>query len=819
MLKSGLMVLMLSALSISAHAETLRLEAKAPPAAVREGLVQTGANRSPSGQVIAVNDRYLTLGGQPWFPVMGEFHYSRFPRAYWEEQLLKMKAAGVTVVSTYVIWRHHQTEPGAIDFTGDNDLRAFVELAQKHGLYVFLRPGPWVHAEVRFGGLPDWVVDSSYTRSNDPTYLSYVDGFFGALSQQTKGLMWKDGGPVIGVQIENEYNRAGPLQGREHIARLKAMLIDKGFDVPLYTVTGWDNAVWPRGEVIPVFGTYVDEPWAARSDKLPPKSSYLFQFGVRNEKGLGAQGSTSQQDDGARDADITPFFGAEYGGGVPAMYRRRPVLGAKDIPSMVVTKVGSGVNLLGYYMFHGGQNPWGQPTHEETVASGGFNDTPQLGYDFQAPLGQYGQRNPSHDALKPVHSFLAAFGDRLAPMAVYAPEITPKNAADFAPLRWSLRANGEAGFVFVNNHVRQYDTPVHKDVRFTLSLPKGELTLPSKGVDIPSMAFVWPVNFDLSGINLVWATAQPMTQISDDEGTIYVFAPTSPTPTESLPVEFAFDAAEVKSVTGGGKSRVVEGRLIVSDVLPTKTTLLRIKGVNGQSARILLLNRNTVSMVTKLPYQGRDRLIVSAGHVFSAANGGLEVSAIDESRLGVGIYPPLKSAPKSNMKLTASKNDGFFQYWQVALPKDPALKAEVTPTRPAGKVPPLKMTGPAGSAIIPTPEVFGQSAAWEIRIPPQAFDGAEDVFVALDYEGDVARLFSGTQMIDDHYYDGRAWWIGLKRYRQLLDKPLILTVLPMREDAKIFLEDHHRPKTYEDGQVARLRSVRIVPEYRLKLEP
>ncbi|MFT4089943.1 MAG: beta-galactosidase [Asticcacaulis sp.] len=800
--------------ALPATAETLSLTVPEAAPAVREGLLKMGANRSPDGHVITANDRYLTLDGKPWFPVMGEFHYSRFPRAYWEEQLLKMKAGGVTVVSTYVIWRHHQPEAGAIDFTGDNDLRHFVELAHKHGLYVFLRPGPWVHAEVRFGGLPDWVVDSSYTRSNDPAYIAHVDGFFSALSEQTKGLMWKDGGPVIGIQIENEYNRAGPLQGREHIAALKALLIEKGYDVPLYTVTGWDNAVWPRGEAIPVFGTYVDEPWAARSDKLPPKSSYLFQFGIRNEKGLGAQGSTSQQDDGARDTDITPFFGAEYGGGVPPMYRRRPVLAVSDIPSMVVTKLGSGVNLLGYYMYHGGQNPWGRPTHEESVASGGFNDTPQLGYDFQAPLGQYGLPNHSYVRLKPIHSFLNSFGDRLAPMTVHAPDVTPKDAADFGPLRWALRSDGHSGFLFVNNHVRQYysETKVRENTRFTLNLPSGSLTLPSEGVRVGlQTSFIWPVNFDLSGINLVWATIQPVTQITDDEGDLYVFQPTS-----LAPIELAFDAAQVRAVSAG-KRRTDGKHLIVSGLSPDAHNLLRITGTDGRVSRVLILHKDT--NVTKLPYQGRERLIISGGHVFSAANGGLEVSHIQDDRLSVGFYPPLAAAPKANMKLALSDRPNLFQHWVVSVPRPEIRQAEVTAIRPAGKVPPLKMTGPAGSAILPTPEVFGQSATWEIHVPADAFDGAEDVFLEIDYDGDVARLFSGTQMLDDHYYDGRKWVIGLKRYRHLLDKPLTLSVLPFREDAKIFLEDHHRPKSYTDGQVARLNSTYFNREYRIRLEP
>jgi len=464
-------------LGAPALAETVTLDASQAPPAVFTPSLKLGQGRSPSGQIIAVNNRYLTLDGKPWLPVMGEFHYTRFPRAYWEEQILKMKAAGVTVVSTYVIWQHHQDKPGEFDFEGNRDLRAFIQLCQKHGMLVYLRPGPWAHAEVRFGGIPDFVVDKTLTRSNDPQYLAYVKAFFDAIGKQSRGLLWKDGGPVIGIQIENEYNRVGPLQGREHIAMLKQLLLGAGFDVPLYSVTGWDNTVWPEGEAIPVFGSYVDEPWAVTTAKLPPKTSYTFQYGSRVEYGLGAVGGISPNGDADRDQPNTPFFGAEYGAGVPAMYRRRPLIQPDDIAAMVTTKIGSGVNLLGYYMFQGGQNPSGSPSREENTSIGGFNDLPKLGYDFGAPLGEYGQSHPVLNALKPIHAFLNAFGDRLAPMTVYAPSTGPADASDLKTLRWSVRADGKRAFVFVNDHVRQYPMADHPDVMRPLHCRRSIFTM------------------------------------------------------------------------------------------------------------------------------------------------------------------------------------------------------------------------------------------------------------------------------------------------------------------------------------------------------
>lgn len=789
----------------AANAETVSVDARATTAPLSGGL-NMGEARTPDGHTLTVNNQYLMKDGQPWLPVMGEFHYTRVPRADWEDQLLKMKAAGVDIVSTYIIWQHHEEHRGQYDWSGNHDLRAFVELAAKHGLYVFVRPGPWAHAEVRYGGIPDWVVDSVPTRRNDPTYLAYVDSFYQQVGQQLRGLMWKDGGPVVGVQIENEYNRTGPQQGREHIAALKAMLIKDGFDLPLYTVTGWDHTVFPRGEVLPVFGTYVDEPWDASTQKLPPKASYMFQFGIRNEKGLGAQAGTSTEDDGERDLGITPFLGAEYGAGVPVMYRRRPILDPDDISSMVTAKLGSGVNLMGYYMFQGGQNPTGAPSREETTAIGGYNDLPKLGYDFQAPLGQYGEAHPVLARLRPIHVFLNAFGDRLAPMATHAPAGYNQDSGDLKTLRWSVRSDGTHGFVFVNNHVRQYAMATHRAVQFKISLASGDLTFPSQGVDIADGAyFIWPINFDLSGVTLTYATAQPLTKIKDAKGDLYVFSAS-----DNIPVELAFNAADIASVHGA-KSSVANGRLIVTGVKPTTNGLIEVRTRSGKTARILILTQTQATQISILPISGAPHLVLTDAEAFEAPAGGVALRQMGDAHFHAAIYPAL---PATSGK--RAKTDGLFQVFDITLPAK-TLTAQLTQVRPAQKVPPLKMTGPEKTAVQPQPETFGASAAWQITLPADVLAGVDDVYMRVDYQGDVARLLSGSEMLDDAYFNGPAWNIGLKRYAARLDKPLTLTVLPLREDAQIYLDEAWRPRTFTDGQIAEVRSVTLIPEYRITI--
>ena len=127
-------------------------------------------------------------------------HYSRVDRRFWADSLQKMKAGGIDIVSSYVIWIHHEEIEGEFDFSGNKDLRKFIQLCQDHGLYFFLRIGPWVHGEVRHGGFPDWLLAKGFeVRTNDERYFAEVYRFYNRIYSQIQGLQFKEGGPIIGI--------------------------------------------------------------------------------------------------------------------------------------------------------------------------------------------------------------------------------------------------------------------------------------------------------------------------------------------------------------------------------------------------------------------------------------------------------------------------------------------------------------------------------------------------------------------------------------------------------------------------------------------
>jgi hypothetical protein len=805
-----------------ANAETLlRIDASAPAKTPLENKLQMGASVSPSGVKLGANSQYLTRDGKPWLPVMGEFHYSRTPAAEWETELRKMKAAGIDIVASYVIWNHHEPRDGQFDWKGQRDLRRFVQLAAKAGLEVVVRMGPWVHAEVRYGGIPDWVVNAMPTRSNDPQYMRHTERLYQQIAAQIKGLLWKDGGPVVGVQLENEYNLNGPGEGAAHISALKELARKAGVDVPLYTVTGWDQTVYPSGEVTPVFGGYPDEPWAVSTKELPPKETYAFRFDSRVSGDLGAQTKAKGKGTAESDMETTPFLGAEYGAGLPFMYRRRTVVSPDDIASMLPVQLGSGVNLIGYYMFHGGRNPMDLTSLEESSLSGGYNDTPMISYDFQAPLGPDGQQRPVLAKLRPYHLFMRDFGDRLAPMTVRKPDVTPSSPADLATPRFALRSKGDSGFLFVSNHVRQYAMPAQKQLRFSVQLPGGSKTFPRKPVDIANGSyFIWPVNMDLDGTRLSYATAQPVARLdSGKAGITYVFAASA-----GVPVELAFEAGAAARLSApGARTVTADGDVVIEGITPGTGAVVTIQRAQKPPVTLLVLTPQQAESMTVEQFAGQRRLVLSEQQAWfdgsadgSAGAGALRLRSDGNPAFRFAVYPALQKAPrlstasKSGAALRASA-DGVFQAYETRLPERRA-EAKITPLRDAKNVAPVVIGGLARAAIQPIPESFRNAASWRIELP----QGEKNALVELDFVGDIGRLFNGTRMLDDWYYSGYGWQYPAA---QAGTGPLTLSVLPLRADAPIYLPKEGRPDFGGKQQVAELRGVKVTPVYTLAVQP
>jgi beta-galactosidase len=787
----------LIALVTVAGAGPLTATVRTAPAPLAEEF-HMGASRSPDGVSVAIDSESLRLDGQPWAPVMGEFHYSRYPAAEWREELLKMKAGGISIVSTYVFWIHHEEIEGDWDWSGNHDLREFVRLAGSVGLKVVVRCGPWCHGEVRNGGFPDWLVEKGWKlRSVDPRYLDQVRVLYGQIASQLRGDLWKDGGPVIGIQLDNEYE--GPA---DYMLALKQIARDAGLDVPIYTRTGWTQVTTPMpfGEVVPLYGAYAEGFWSRELTSMPGIFPNSFRFSLLRFENNIAREQLGRGD--VRDApDVAryPYLTCEIGGGMMTSYHRRILINPQDVESTALIKLGSGSTSLGYYMYHGGINPDGKLTtlmEAQNTLLTNYNDLPVKNYDFQAPIGEYGQLRPQYHLLRRMHLFLADFGAAFAEMPPAMPDIRPGPQGDTSTLRWAVRSDGASGYVLVNNYERSLEMPAKHSVQFTLSLPSGPLTFPAAPVDVAADSmFFWPFNLDVGhGVRLRYATAEPVCALDGADGRTVFFAETP-----GVPSQFA-----------------IEGEAAPRSASPGRGVAFRVPGTDGKTVQVVLLSDSDSLALWKGEYQGRDRVFLTkAGLVLDGDVARL--SSGDRADLVIGVYPEPAGLP-------GGEADGIFTRYSPPAPPALSLSPAIEKIQEAGPprdIPIGKISEPV--ATEPSDSDFMKAAVWRIKLPA-GIEMGSDPILRVHYVGDAARFTLNGRLLVDDFYNGRAFELGLRRYAPLITGgELEIAVLPLRRDAlagekqRIFVADSARPDFGNAAAVADVEGAEIIPTYEVQL--
>jgi beta-galactosidase len=205
--------------------------------------VPVAAQDTPgSAHHIGIDGDHFVLDGGPLQIISGELHYERIPHEYWRDRLKKARAMGLNTISTYVFWNVHEPKPGVYDFSGSLDVAAFVRTAQEEGLYVILRPGPYACAEWDLGGLPAWLLadPNIVLRSGDDKFLAPAERWLQRLGRELAPLQITHGGPIIAVQVENEYGSFG--NDHDYMKRILAALRNAGLgEVLLYTADGGDE--------------------------------------------------------------------------------------------------------------------------------------------------------------------------------------------------------------------------------------------------------------------------------------------------------------------------------------------------------------------------------------------------------------------------------------------------------------------------------------------------------------------------------------------------------------------------------------------------
>jgi beta-galactosidase len=745
---------------------------------------------SPHGETIALHPHYLIRNGRPSIPIMGEFHPSRFPRQYWREELQKMQAGGIEIVSSYVFWIHVEEEEGVFDWSDDRDLRTFVKTCGTLGLEVLLRIGPFAHGECRNGGLPDWLYGRAIAvRSNDERYLFYVRRFFREIAQQVEGLLFKDGGPIIGIQVENEYMHAGapwevPFRrgaawvpagsdGSSHLILLKELALEVGLEVPIYTCTAWGGAAVPAEGFLPMHAAYAFTPWVMDPQfEQRPTREFLFR---RLQEAAWAQQELTY------DVSRYPYAYCEMGTGIQITYHHRPLVPAECTQALLVVALGSGCNWPGYYMYHGGSNPVGKHGYLNEYS------VPRISYDFQAPLGEYGQVKRSYHRLRQLHLFLQAFGEHLAPM----PVALPLAARTLQPeqtqiLRYAARSRDGAGFLFLNNYQDHAETEDLSDITFQLILPQETLTLPRRGglTLCRHVSAILPFNLALEGgVLLKYATAQPLTVLRNEHETTYIFfAP------PGLPAEFALARTTPLALRITGGTLDEDGPYLYAQLQAGPAACLEMTTAHGRALRLLVLTQEQADAAWKVHLQGCDYLILFEGLVLTEQET-LHLSWRERETLDLLTYPPLPTGTRPSTASWEQVSSALFAHYRLEVPAcTPELHLEQ-----------------------PTPETL------RVRIASEALGPLHEAFLRVDCLADVGEVYLDGRLVADHFFNGQPWEIGLKRFLHAgADLELVLRFSPLAADASV--RRYFPAEALSAGAAGvSLRSIAILPEYRATL--
>jgi hypothetical protein len=744
---------------------------------------------SPTGESLGVNSYYLERDGRPYFGVSGEFHFSRCDARDWRDELIKMRMCGVGIVSTYVFWNHHEEEQGTFDWSGRRDLRRFVLACGELGLWAIVRIGPWAHGEARNGGLPDWLYGQPFDlRSNDPGYLELVARLYGEIGAQLRGLYFKDGGPVIGTQLENEYMHAGApwemttgvsdewvesgRDGEAHIRELLRLAREAGIDTPLYTCTAWGGAAAPLPETLPLWGGYSFQPWLFYGDIAEHPATPEYAFRDYHSDAV----PRAYNFEPRYAPESLPYACCEMGGGMACFYKYRFKMPPAAVEAMAVVKAAGGCNFLGYYMFHGGTNPRGSlsPFLNEHAL-------PKLSYDYQAAIGEFGQVREHAKGLALLHHLFRGFEDRFCRTTTVLPagasSIDPRDAD--AP-RFAARAEGRSGFLFLNNYQDHFEMRDREGLAFELALPGGPLRIPREGgLRLKrGVACVLPFHFDLDGVDLAYATAQPIARIPGPEGPAYFFC--SP---EGMEAEYRLDEGSSARLEDMGEG------------------WLRVVGADGSPRLICTLSRSEALRFWKAELGGRAYALLSEPPVLVDAAGdrgdaaSLRLECVGDGPFELAAFPPLPGAsplaPARMRELGARR--GFARY-AIELPAA-GLRFEV--------------------------ERRGERKA-ALSFDPASLPPCKRAILRVEYEGDIGNAYAGGALVSDNFSNGEAWDIDLLRVDgDPLSKGLVLDVRPTRVGGKVRSDTSMAGRSAEAerelGSILGLRAM-IVRDAVLRLE-
>jgi len=760
------------------------------------GHIKLGGS-NPDGETLSFTNYYMERDGRPFFGICGEFHFSRYDERFWEDEIIKIKMCGINIISTYVFWNFHEEIEGEWEWGGSKNLRKFIELCGRHKVYVIIRIGPFDHGEARNGGLPDWLFGKPFDiRSNDEGYLAYAKKLYNEIGKQVKGLLYKDGGPIIGTQLENEHNHAattwthtvgisdmwfsGGRDGDDHLLKLKELAIEAGIETPIYTCTAWGGASTPYREMLPLWGGYAYWPWIFYEERHgspkthPATPEYIFRDKHNNSipKSYNFEPVYMPED--------YPYACCEMGGGMTQYYKYRFQLPFASVPAMVGIKAAEGCNFIGYYMFHGGSNPKGKRDTFMNEAS-----VPKISYDYNALIGEFGQVRESYRKIKLQHYFFSEFEDFFCRTKTILPyDTSGMDPYDTDTLRYAVRSSEGAGILFINNFQDHVETKDQKDFSVTIELEDEKLRIPEQGgLQLAKDNYcMLPFNFNIGGMRLKYSTTQLITRIMyEGESYYFFFIP------EGMQGEYCFERSSIAGIQANkGTVEETDNKAIIK-VSENEMSMIELTASSGSKINICTLTSRQSLGFWKISLHGRDTAILTDANLL-VDNDGIRLETTGSEALSVGIFPAIQPFDSiAGAKLVSEHQEGIFTTYELEIPKKEIVFTKEIP-KPSNAV---------------------------LSFERNAFEGVKEVLLKVDYAGDIGYAFIDGDMINDNFSNNSTWEIGLKRFEdRLLEKGMYIYISPERL-GKFVKSDTTMAgwsQSYS-GEIAEIKSISAVPVY------
>jgi len=355
---------------------------------------------------IAQGGQYL-LDGKPFHVISGEMHYPRIPREYWRARFRMARAMGLNAITTYTFWNVHEPTPGAYTFAGNTDVAEFIREAQQEGLWVILRPGPYVCAEWELGGYPAWLLKDPTTvlRSSDPKFFDPATHWLKRLGQEVAPLQVGNGGPIVLVQVENEYGSFG--KDHDYMERNKQAILDAGFTkAQLYTADGPGDV--PNGSL----------------PDLPVGIN--FDGNKVNQAAKSFATLKSERPD-------SPPFNSEFWAGWFDHWGGRHAHTSAETQTANLTWILTHGYSVSIYMFHGGTDfGWMNGANSDDKRPNEYQPD-VTSYDYDSALDESGRPTPKY----------FAFRDAITKVTGITPPLVPEVAAPIAvpPIHFTQAAS------------------------------------------------------------------------------------------------------------------------------------------------------------------------------------------------------------------------------------------------------------------------------------------------------------------------------------------------------------------------------------------